>query len=149
MNVMLPMVPHGATVISNNLSVVNENDTWTYFYGCDPIATHAADDRIAFQLFTASFINAGRCRNIDIIRVFGVSKSSVIRSVNKYSKGGAKSFLIQKATRGNRTLLTPKKIAEAEDYFSQGFNTREISELIGIKYGTLSKAIYEKRVKKK
>lgn len=148
MDVMLPLIPHGASEISNNLSVIKENGDWTYFHGCLPVAIHAEDDVIAFRILTAGFINTGRCRNIDIIRVFGVSKSSVIRSVKKYSDGGAKAFLSAKATRGNRTLLTAEKIVEAEDYLSQGFTTSEVADLIGIKYGTLSKAIYDGRVKK-
>lgn len=145
---MLPLIPHGASKISDNFSIIKESDQWTYFHGCLPIATHAANDLIAFRIFTSSFITTGRCRNIDIIRTFGVSKSSVIRNLEKYSSGGARIFLLPKATRGNRTLLTTKKISKAEYYLSQNFTTSEVADLIGIKYGTLSKALYDGRVKK-
>ena len=84
MELMLPLIPHGASKISNNLSVIKENGVWTYFHGCVPVAMHVADDVIAFQIFTTGFICAGRCRNIDIIRVFGVSKSSVNSRIKMY-----------------------------------------------------------------
>ena len=148
MDVILPLIPHGASEISDNLSVVRENGDWIYYHGCFPIAKHAEDDTITFRILTANFITSGRCRNIDIIRTFGVSKSSVIRSVNKYSTEGAEGFFRHKKTRGNRTLLTETKISESEDLFTQGFSTREVAGLIEIKYCTLSKAIYDGRVNK-
>ena len=36
-----------------------------------------------FRLITSQLIDSGACRQVDIRRAFGVSKSSVIRSLNK------------------------------------------------------------------
>ena len=44
----------------------------------------------AFRMFTAQLICQGVCRQVDIVRAFGVSKNSVIRSVNTYRAGGVK-----------------------------------------------------------
>jgi hypothetical protein len=34
---MLPMIPHGTTVISDMVSVVRDDDRWVYFVGLFPI----------------------------------------------------------------------------------------------------------------
>jgi hypothetical protein len=92
MDVILPLIPHGASKISDNLSVLRENGKWIYYHGCFPVFTHAEEDIISFRIITANLITSGLCRNIDIIRTFGVSKSSVIRSVKQYSSEGAAGF---------------------------------------------------------
>ena len=34
---LLPMIPHGATQISDLISVVRQDDQWTYFCGVQPV----------------------------------------------------------------------------------------------------------------
>ena len=43
-------------------------------------------------MLTAQLIDQGACRQVDIVRAFGVSKNSVIRSVNTYRAGGVGAF---------------------------------------------------------
>ena len=43
---------------------------------------HAEHDHRSFRMFTAQLICQGVCRQVDVLRAFGVSKNSVIRSVN-------------------------------------------------------------------
>ena len=50
-----------------------------------------ASARQSFRMFTAQLICQGACRQVDIVRTFGVSKQSVIRSINKYRAGGVKA----------------------------------------------------------
>ena len=64
-------------------------------------------------MFTAQLICQGACRQVDIVRAFGVSKQSVIRSVNKYRAGGVKAFYTPRATRG-ATVMTPEVTAQAQ-----------------------------------
>ena len=42
---LLPLIPDGATCISDRISIVQENLQWTYFYGVAPVFHHAQDDR--------------------------------------------------------------------------------------------------------
>ena len=79
---LLPLIPDGATGISDRISVAQENQQWTYFCGIAPVFRHAQDDRRSFCMFTAQLICQGACRQIDIIRAFGVSANSVRRSVD-------------------------------------------------------------------
>ena len=63
-------------------------------------------------MFTAQLICQGACRQVDIVRAFGVSKQSVIRSINKYRAGGVKAFYTPRATRG--LVMTPEVTAQAQ-----------------------------------
>ena len=99
---LLPLVTDGATRISDLISVVRGNGQWTYFCGAQPVFQHAEHDHRSFRMFTAQLICQGVCRQVDVLRAFGVSKNSVIRSVNKYRTGGVKAFYMSRATRGAR-----------------------------------------------
>jgi len=94
MNEILPLIPYGATRISNNLSVISEDNEWTYYHGGLPVATHATSDTRFFKMITSSFILNGVCRNVDIMRVFNVSKSSVIRNFKKYAAHGSDAVIV-------------------------------------------------------
>jgi transposase len=144
MDEILPLIPYGASKISNNLSVVFENDEWTYYHGALPVATHAAEDKRFFRMITSSFIINGACRNCDIIRVFNVSKSSVIRNCEKYAAHGSDAFFRSNG-KGERKskVLTDDKLTKAEELLSAGFSRSEVASKIGVKYDTLNKAIQD------
>ncbi len=86
---ILPLIPRGATEINGLVSFWRDEERWTYFIGTYPIYSHDKADHRMFSLFTAQMIESGACRQADVIRTFGVSKSSVIRSVNRLQKHGA------------------------------------------------------------
>lgn len=149
MDELLPLLPEGASRISNILSVVQENDRWIYFHSCFPIFSHAASDKAAFRMISSSFINTGVCRNIDIANVFHVSKRSIIRNCQKYSEFGAEGFIGGSKGKGKRKgkVFTDSKIEHAEELLSAGFSRSETADKIGVKYSTLSKAVQDGRIK--
>ena len=124
---LLPLIADGATRISDFISVVRENGLWTYFCGAQPVFHHTETDRHSFRMFTAQLICQGACRQVDIVRAFGVSKQSVIRSVNKYRAGGVKAFYTPRATRG-ATVMTPEVTAQAQQLLGAGWSRREVAE---------------------
>jgi hypothetical protein len=67
---LLPMVPAGASRISDFVSVVRENDEWTYFCGVQPVFRHSEEDRRSFRMFTAQLVYQGACQQVDIVRTF-------------------------------------------------------------------------------
>ena len=96
---ILPLIPRGATQINTMVSVWRDDESWTYFLATHPIYTHRQGDHRMFRLVTSQLIQSGTCRQIDIINGFGVSKSSVIRSVNKLRNQGAEAFFVKPAVR--------------------------------------------------
>ena len=96
-------------------------------------------------MFTAQLICQGACRQVDIVRAFGVSKQSVIRSINKYRAGGVKAFYTPRATRG-ATVMTPEVTAQAQQLLGAGWSRREVAEHLGLKLDTLRKAFQQGRL---
>src|SRR5208337_1808296 len=117
-----------------------ENGRWTYFCGVQPVFQHAENDHRSFRMFTAQLICQGVCRQVDIVRAFGISKNSVIRSVNKCLAGGVNAFYTPRATRG-ASVMTQAVTAQAQQLLAAGWSLREVAERLGIKLDTLRKAI--------
>jgi hypothetical protein len=144
---LLPLIGDGATRISDSISVVRENGQWIYFCGIQPVFQHAEGDRRDFRMFTAQLCCQGACRQADIVRAFGVSKNSVVRSVNTYRAEGVGAFYAPRATRGP-SVMTPVVTAQAQQLLVAGLSLREIAEQLRLKVDTLRKAIQQGRLTK-
>ena len=144
---ILPCIPLGATTINHHLGVINQEDKWTYFLGCYPVYSHAADDNRMFRLTISQLIDVGLCRQIEILNTFGVSKSSVARSLKKYRQGGIDAFLEEsrKTRRGGR-VLTDDVLAKAQKLLNQGFSNGNVADELHVKRDTLRKAINDGRL---
>ncbi len=141
---LLPLIADGAKRISDVISVVRENGQWTYFCGVQPVFQHAENDRRTLRMFTAQLICLGVCRQVDIMRAFGVSKNSVIRSVDTYRAGGVPAFSAPGATRG-ASVMTPAVAARAQQWLGAGRSRKEVADQLGLKLDTLRKAIQHGR----
>ena len=148
---LLPMIPPDATPISTTLSVVRQEKEWTYFYGVQPVFRHAENDRRSFRMFTAQLCCQGVCTQAEIIRGFGVSKNSVLRSVAKYRREGIDGFYRRRNTRGGTvgTVMTAEVTAQAQELLDLGRSCVEVAEELSIRPDTLRKAIGRGAVKKK
>jgi hypothetical protein len=144
---LLPLIADGATRISDVISVVREKGQWTYFCGVQPVFQHAENDCRSFSMFTAQLICQGACRQVDLVRAFGVSKNSVIRSVAKYRAGDVNAFYAPRATRG-ASVMTPEVTAQAQQLLGTGRSPTEVAEQLGLKRDTLRKAIQQGRLTK-
>jgi transposase len=144
---LLPMIPDGATRINDLISVVREAQRWTYFCGVQPVFQHPQDDRQSFRMFTAQLCCQGACTQAEIIRTFGVSKNSVLRSVAKYRQEGIDGFYRPRRGRGS-SVMTTEITAQAEKLLNLGHARSEVAEKLGIKCDTLRKAINQGRVRK-
>ncbi len=109
---ILPLLPSGATAINDILSVQNDNGSWYYFAGINPIFSHDEKDLASFRMFTSQLIASGQCRNKAIIKAFGVSSNSVKRSVKKYKEGGIKAFFQPRKGRGGSVITGEVKRAK-------------------------------------
>ena len=96
-------------------------------------------------MFTAQLCVQRACKQADIIKAFGVSKSSVLRSVNKYREEGIDGFYKPRRARG-APVMTPEVIQQAQQRFEQGHSKAEVARELDIPYDTLRKAIDQGRV---
>ena len=146
MQTILPLIPPGASKISDIVNVWREEDRWTYFIGTYPIYSHKAKDLQMFRMVTAQLIESGSCRQVDILRTFGVSKSSVVRSQNKLRQGGTEAFFKPRRGRKGGSVLTPVVLAKAQELLNKGYSKHDISDELNIRSDTLRKALNDKRL---
>lgn len=86
MQTLFPFFPEDIMLINIYLGVQKKEDTVYYFNGMMPIFQHHKEDYESFRLFTSQLIVNGNCKQMDIVRCFGVSKESVKRWVKKYKE---------------------------------------------------------------
>jgi len=122
------------------ISVVRQDKQWTYFCGIQPVFQHPDDDLRSFRMFTAQLCCQGACTQAQIIRTFGISKNSVLRSVAKYRREGISGFYQRRQGHGP-LVMTAEVTAQAQRLLDLGRARCEVAEELGIKYDTLRKAI--------
>jgi transposase len=143
---ILPLIPRGATQINGLVSVWGDDENWTYFYSTHPIYSHGKSDRRMFRFVTSQLIDSGACRPVDIQRTFGVSKSSIIRSLNKLRRGGSEAFFVQRGGRRGGKVFTSEMLEKAQGLLNQGYTRHQAVQELGIKYDTFRKAINDGRL---
>jgi transposase len=144
---ILPLIPEGATQITDSVCVIRDDKRFTYFLNLTPIYTHALEDQRMFRLITSQLIDSGACRHVDIINTFGVSKSSVNRYLKKYREGGSKAFLQKRPVRKGGSVLTPVKLEQAQSLLDQNYSRKKTAQKIGVRENTLYKAILDGRLR--
>jgi len=143
---LLPLIPPGATAVNELISVVCEGPEWTYFCGVQPVFRHADDDRRSFRMFTAQLCCQGACTQAQIIHTFGVSKSSLLRSTERYRQAGIEGFYRPRRGRGP-SVMTAEVSAQAQRLLDRGHSRGEVAQEVGVKYDTLRKAINQGRLR--
>jgi len=143
---ILPLIPRGATQINGLVSVWRDDESWTYFLATHPIYSHRKNDHRMFRLTTSQLIDSGACRQVDVVRIFGVSKSSVIRSLNKLRSGGPEAFFVQRRGRRGGKVLTYEVLEKAQRLLDQGYTRSDAVQELDVKYDTFRKAINDGRL---
>jgi transposase len=142
---LLPMIPDGASQINGLISVIFQDKQWTYICGVQPVFTHPENDHKSFRMFTAQLCCQGVCTQAQIIRTFGVSKNSVLRSVAKYRREEISGFYRPRKSRGP-SVMTAQITVRTQSLLDRGHSRREVAEELGLHYDTLRKAIDQGRV---
>ncbi len=136
----LPFFPEGITLINQNVGFMRKGNSITYLYGNLPIFTHDVDDMRSFKMITSQLFINGSAGQAEIMRAFGVSKSSLLRSVKLYREKGVAGFFAERKCRGP-AVLTPPVIAEIQQLLDEGSTIPEIAKELGLKADTLHKAV--------
>ena len=139
---ILPLFIEGENNINNKISYEKSEDNNIYYYlYCNPITFHSIDDHIQFKVVTSQLIMNGHCKNIEIVRAFGVSEISVKRNVKKLREKGVASFYKTRNTRKGGTILTNDILLEAQEMLDAEESRNDIALKLSLKVNTLSKAI--------
>ena len=140
---ILPLFIEGENNINKKISYEkssHDNNIYYYLY-CNPVAFHRIDDHIQFKIVTSQIIMNGHCKNIEIVKAFGVSEISVKRSVKKLRTQGVEGFYKTRNTRKGGTILIPDILVEAQEMLDAEESRNDIALKLSLKVNTLSKAI--------
>lgn len=135
------------TPLGGHLSVVRRGRQVFYFNDYGPVQVHDVDDLRTFRLATSQFHDLGLVTQAEIVRTFGVSKKSVLRSVKLFREKGAAGFFVARRTRGP-AVLTPPVLERAQELLNQGVKVPVVAAKLGLKRDTLRKAVRAGRLQK-
>ena len=143
----LPIFPAEATEINHLLGFARKGETIYYFNGQMPIFSHNEDDLKSFRLITSQLVENGNASQMEIVRAFGISKISVIRSVKLYRAEGAEGFFKPRKRR-SAAVLTPEVINNIQELLDEGREVGLICDELDLKRDTVNKAIRDGRLRK-
>ena len=96
LQVLLPLFPAEATMVSNLIGVQKKDKTVYYLNGSMPIFHHKENDMDSFRFITSQLIINGTCKQKEIVDCFGVSPISVKRWVKRYKQSKELSDFVSK-----------------------------------------------------
>ncbi len=137
---LLPIFPSETAPINERLSFCKREGTVWYFHFSMPVFSHGEKDYSCFNMYTSQLVVTGQCKQVDIVKAFGVSAISVKRHVKKFREEGPKSFFKQKNSR-RATVLTSEVLSRAQELLDKGNERKNVAEILGIKQDTLYRAI--------
>lgn len=142
---LLPIFAEESRPINDVLSYEKRDGTVWYFHACMPVFSHEEADYRSFSMFTSQLVDMGQCKQMDIVRAFGVSPISVKRHVKRFRAGGPGAFFGgRKAKRP--TVWTPEVLNRAQELFNEGKSRKAVADLLEIKPDTLYRAIRSGRL---
>ena len=150
----MPIIPAGATPINRLVSIENDGVDCFYFVGVQPVYRHPVGELRLFRLAAAQLIDSGCCRACEIIKTFGVSKSSIDRALRGYRARGIDAFTRSrspKATgpgRGGR-VLTTEVLAAGQQLLDSGMSKAAAADELGVGRETFRRAVWDGRLREK
>lgn len=92
----LPYFPEEIELINTHIGFQRRAGNIYYFNGSMVVFHHSENDYASFRLFTTQLVVNGNVKQIDIVKAFGVSPSSVKRWTRKYREGGSEVFFYRR-----------------------------------------------------
>ena len=138
---VLPIFPEGMTMITPVLGFEKRDGHVYYFHGGIPVFSHKEDDTKSFRMFVSQLVINGNCRQVDIIRTFGIPSISMKRAVKLYRERGPAGFFEKKKRVNKSRVLTPDVIKKAQALLDEGKIRAEVAKTLEIKPDTFYKAV--------
>ena len=142
---VLPIFPEEATPINGVVSFSKRDGTVWYFHGYFPVFSHGEEDYASFSMYTSQLVETGQCRQVDIVKAFGVSAISVKRHVKKFRAGGVGAFFKER-NKKRCTVWTAQRLNRAQELLDAEKSREEVAEQLKVKPDTLYRAIHSGRL---
>jgi hypothetical protein len=105
-----------------------------------PIYPSTGEGYITDLLSLEKLIVNGNCRQVDIVKAFGISPISVKRMVKKYREGGAEAFFKKPHPRSAH-VLTPDILQKTQEFLNGELDRAEVASRLQVKKNTLDRVI--------
>lgn len=112
-----------------------------YFHGSVPVFSHAEEDNKSFRMFTSQLVVNGHCKQVDIVRTFGIPSITMKRAVKLYREKGPPGFFEKRKTVKQPRVLIPEVLEKAQSLLDEGNTRAEVAEELNIKQDTFYRAI--------
>ncbi len=123
--------------IGNRYSMQTEHGITSYFLYLDAIDQHPANDLNERKLRIAKFADMKVAKQSEIAAAFGVSRTTVHRSLKLYREQGSGGFFLPRQGRG-RVTLNADTILQAQELLSAGHSGRQTAQQLNIAPSTFS-----------
>jgi len=150
----LPIIPAGATPINRLVSVENDGVDCYYFVGVQPVYRHPVGELRLFRLAAAQLIDSACCRPCEIIKTFGVAKSSIDRALRDYRREGIDAFVSSrtrqaKGQRGRGRVMSLEALQEGQRLLDSGMSKSAAADQLGVPRETFRRAVWDGRLREK
>ena len=137
----LPLLPAEATPISGPYSWAVLDGVAYYFSNLRPFDSHPVEDARARYLVVARLHLKAGVRIVDLVRAFGLSRSTAHRVIDRMREGGEAALLLPTRRPGagrRRTVVTPEKARRAESLLAGGMSQRACARELDLSASTFS-----------
>ncbi len=148
----MPIIPAGATPINQFVSVENDGVDCSYFLGLQPVYRHRVGELRLFRLVAAQLIDTACCRPCEIIKTFGVPKSSIDRALRDYRRDGIDAFAgsrrrKSKGKRRNGRVMTVEALEAGQRLLDSGMSKPAAADELGVAHETFRRAVWDRRLR--
>ena len=106
MQMQLPLFPVTTKLINHTVGVFSKDDFVYYLHNGSPVYCHSSDDMNSYRYITATMVNSGLCKAIEIATVLGVSARNIQRYAKTLREKGPDWFFNRKDERGQCYKMT-------------------------------------------
>jgi hypothetical protein len=143
---LLPGFPAGAQKIGVALSILEKENTVTYFVGGDNYYSHPIGDKQSRRFALASLMENGHVRACDLERPpLSIPHRTLMNWTAQLREDGPASFYRAPAT-AKPQVMTADKNAECAKLLAEGLRPSEIARRANIKESTLRKALQRQAI---
>ena len=148
MQLLLPIFPREAKMISKCLGVYEEDSIVQYIANGLPIYSHGSEDLQNFRFITSNLINQGLCKSSEVSRCFCIPVDSVKRYLTKLRKEGESAFFAEEKRKGYCHKIRGSVLEKIQKKLDKGQSVNSIAKEEGLAEGSIRYSIKQGYLKK-
>ena len=143
----LPFIPEKAKILSDNLALCRDGETYTFYNSSGPIFSFNQDDKLAKRTASGMLTTLGLAGTSALAEELDVHRNTVTRHKKQYQQGGVEALTDAPRVRDPYRFSTDKQ-EHAQELLNQGMSQRKVANEVGVSEGTIRYAIQQGRLLK-